>query len=139
MIGKALLAVSVAATIGMPALAAEPRVVGWVERVSINPGGLSLGAKLDTGAKTSSLHAADITVATRAGQRWVSFEVVNGSGHRVRFERPVVRRARIRRAGAGTATRPVIRLSVCLGSASGETEFTLTDRTDMNYQALIGR
>jgi len=106
MIGKILSVLLLAAPVAMPALAAELSVVGWVERVVINPGSLSLRAKLDTGAKTSSLNAADMTFVTRDGRRWVRFQITNGNGHIVKFERPVVRQAKLRRTGADSETRP---------------------------------
>ncbi len=97
---------------------------------------ITLRAKLDTGAKTSSLGGQDVTEFPRDGQDWIGFTVVNGHA---RIERPVVRRATIRRTGAPDQTRPVVRLLTCFAGATRLTEFTITDRSDMTYPLLLGR
>ena len=56
-----------------------PIIYGWVERVELEPVGLSLKAKLDTGAKTSSLDARNIKVVRQDGQRYVIFDVKSGN------------------------------------------------------------
>jgi hypothetical protein len=53
------------------------RVAGWVERVSIFPGNLKIKAKLDTGARNSSLNATDIDAFERNGAKWVRFDMNN--------------------------------------------------------------
>jgi len=72
-------------------------VVGWVETVKIYPGGILVKAKLDTGAKTSSLDCECITPFKRDGKDWLSFSVKNHEGVIVRLEKPVTRVARIKR------------------------------------------
>ncbi len=97
---------------------------------------ITLRAKLDTGAKTSSLGGHDVEVFQRSGQDWIGFAVANGQA---RIERPVVRRVTIRRAGAPDQRRPVVRLLTCFAGATRMTEFTITDRSDMTYPLLLGR
>lgn len=109
--------------------------VGWVESVSIMPGNRVLEAKLDTGADTSSLDARGIEVLQKDGEDWVSFRI--GDSDRVE-QHKVVRWVGIRGAG-GREQRPVVSLSLCLGDKVYDEEFTLRDRSNMNYSVLLGR
>lgn len=114
-------------------------VAGWVEPIYLGEANIKLTAKLDTGANTSSLSAADLTHLVRQQKPWVAFTVRSDDGQEIRIEQPVIRIARIRRAGAGVRERPVISLPVCLAGYREPAEFTLTDRSAMNYPVLIGR
>jgi len=126
-----LLALSGAAT--------AKNVVGWVERVSIYPGKLLIKAKIDTGAKNSSLHCDCISPFERDGQKWVGFTVENDAGKKIRLERKVHRVAMVKRAGEDDQERMVILLGICLDHTYREAEVTLVDRSAMNYPMLIGR
>lgn len=119
--------------------AAEPLTVGWIERVRLDPGGLVLTAKLDTGANTSSLHAAHITRFTRDGENWVAFDVVDQNDNTQRFERRIVRISRIKRHGGGVQERPTVLLDICLGGLAQSTQVNLVNREGFNYQLLVGR
>jgi hypothetical protein len=127
-----------AACIG-PAFAAQPVTVGWLERVKLGEDGLVVSAKLDTGADRSSLHAADIKWIKRDDGDWVAFEVVAEDGRHARFERKVLRVARVRRHGGGVQRRPVVLLELCLGSVRRQTEVNLTDRAGFSQVLLVGR
>jgi hypothetical protein len=117
----------------------ETRIAGWIERVRLGDEGIVVSAKLDTGALTSSLHAADVRWFTRDGEEWVAFEVTEEGGRTVRFERKVVRVARIKRQGADSQRRPTVVIGVCLGGVYRVTEVNLTDRTGFKYEFLVGR
>ena len=70
------LALAVLAVVsGTQALADEPRRMGWLEWSWLEPGHVRLKTKLDTGARTSSLHAEDIATFERDGETWVRFRV----------------------------------------------------------------
>lgn len=114
-------------------------VVGWVENVKIYPGKVMVKAKVDTGAKTSSLDCACITPFKRDGKQWLSFSIKNHEGDIVRLEKPVARIARIKRHFGKEQKRYVVKLGICLGSVYRETEVTLVDRTGFNYYLLVGR
>lgn len=115
------------------------QVVGWVEKVKVYPGGVTVKAKLDTGAKTSSLDCACITPFKRDGKQWLSFSIKNHRGDIVRLEKPVTRIARIKRHFGKEQVRYVVRLGICLGSVYREADVTLVDRTGFNYYLLVGR
>lgn len=121
-------------------LSAQDRtVLGWVEEVVICPGNMVLHAKLDTGARCSSLNAQNMTLFKRQGVSWVRFEVVDRSGRKETFEKPVIRTARIKDHRRPADRRPVIRLGICMGNYFKEADVNLSDRSEFKYQILIGR
>ncbi|MDH3580130.1 MAG: RimK/LysX family protein [Hyphomicrobiales bacterium] len=117
----------------------QPVVAGWIEHVWLTDNKERLQAKLDTGAKSSSIHAEQMETFSRNGQDWVRFSLRNEVGAELRVQRPVARTATIKRAGSESQERLVVRLVICLGGFTGETDFTLADRAGMNYPILIGR
>ena len=114
-------------------------VAGWIENVSIFPGNLMIKAKLDTGARNSSLNAKHIEEFERNREKWVRFDLKNWKGRTVSFETKVIRMATIKQHETESATRPVIRLGICLANVYKEVEVNLEDRSKFNYQMLIGR
>ena len=138
----ALLAVvrSADAQIDAPPRAPKDRViVGFVERVLVFPGTFLLHAKIDTGARSSSLNAQDIVVIKRGGRTLVRFSVTNRENQTITLERMVVRYARIKDIGRRPQVRPVIRLGLCVGPIFRIIQVNLANRTGFNYQLLVGR
>ncbi len=115
------------------------RVAGVIEQVSLPNLGIHLDAKLDTGAKSSALNAQNIEFFSKGRAKFVRFSLTDGSGKQLAVERPLVRMVRIRRAGVKVVKRPIIKLNVCVGGQTAVTLFSLTDRSRLNYQVLIGR
>ena len=113
--------------------------VGWIEKVRIMPSGLSLEAKLDTGADNSSLNATGIRMIKRRGRRWVAFQLTNKAGVTVELERPIIRTTRIKSHAGKRLGRPVIALGIYLGSVFREVEVNLSERKKFNFNMLIGR
>lgn len=123
--------------------AEQQQVFGWVEKVRVLPLSANIYAKLDSGALTSSMHAQDIEYFERKGEEWVRFrieveDVDTGKTISKRLERPLHRDIALRGAG-GRDERPVVLLKLCIGSAIYEEEFSLRDRDNMHYPALLGR
>lgn len=114
-------------------------IAGWVENGWIGEPPIKIKVKLDTGARNSSINAPAYREFSRDGQQFVSFILSNNEGAEVSIEKPVTRSARIRRSGVATKERPVIMLKVCVAGVTSEVEFTLADRSEMNYPILIGR
>lgn len=129
-----------ACTIAGTALAADPKkiTVGIVETVRLDPGNLTLEAKIDTGADESSLDARNIELFDRNGEKWVRFTVPLRRGPKT-LELPFVRMMEIKRANAPSAERPVVRMTVCLGGLTIPANVNLTDRAGLTYRMLIGR
>ena len=116
-------------------------VVGWLEKVVVQADGVSLlmKAKMDSGAKTASIHANAYQLFEKDGQKWVRFKVANFEGKAIDFERPVVRTAKIKRHFGEYQERPVVMLGLCLDNIYVETEVNLVDREGLNYKLLVGR
>jgi hypothetical protein len=113
--------------------------VGWLERVQIYPENLTLRAKLDTGAKTSSLNASNIKEFERQGEKWIRFDVVDRRGKTETLERKLIRSIKIKEHNTDPVERPAVQLGICLGNVYQEVEVNLTDRSVFNYPMLIGR
>ena len=115
-------------------------VIGSVERVVVDPPGIKLEARIDTGAETTSLHADPIIRFERDGKRWVRFTIQeNAQSEPVVLERRVTRRVRIKRHDADSQRRYVVKLWLQLGEIREKVDVTLTDRSDFEYPLLIGR
>ena len=112
---------------------------GWIEKVRIFPGKLVMKAKLDTGARTSSIHAEEVTRFERDGNSWVKFTVKDEHGKIKELEREVHRIVKIKRHEQEPEERPVIFLGICLGDTYRKTEVNLADRSNYAYDLLIGR
>ncbi|MCG6657124.1 ATP-dependent zinc protease [Halomonas campisalis] len=120
-------------------------LVGRSEWIGLPDIGTYLKARVDSGASTSSLSATEITRFERDGENWVRFklgltddDVAVDDVRDEWIEAPVVRRVRILQA-AGTESRPVVSLIMSLGAIHEPVEFTLSDRTHLNYPVLLGR
>ncbi|MDN3526251.1 RimK/LysX family protein [Halomonas sabkhae] len=144
--GGALMAGLVTALLSSAAPAGDDdrKVFGWVEKATIEePWGPEVKVKLDSGALTSSMQAEDIERFKRDGEEWVRFvvEVEDESTEEVvskTFERPVFRNLILTGAG-GQDRRPAVLMTMCIGDTRYEEQFSLEDRSDMNYPVLLGR
>lgn len=129
-----------------------PETLGFVEWVVMKDTGLRLKARLDTGAKTSSLHAVNVQEFNKNGQEWVSFQVPLGDHEDqpsegevdhdaviLEFERPIYRTVLIKRKGAPSQRRHVVKMEFCIAGTIHETQFSLTDRGNFSYPVLLGR
>jgi hypothetical protein len=124
---------------GQQVLSAELTRAGWIEKAVLYPQGMVLHAKLDTGARTSSLHASDPEYIYRDGKEWVRISVTNRNIETVMVEAPVVRDVKIKRHFGERQVRKVVLLDLCIGNVRKTEEVSLVDRTGLNYQLLIGR
>ncbi len=115
------------------------QIVGWVEHVTILPENLKIKAKLDTGAKNSSLNAVNVTEFKRGGDTFVRFDLTNWKGRTETIEAKVIRMAKIKQHNSKPELRPVIRIGICLQKVYKEVEVNLENRSNFNYQLLIGR
>lgn len=120
----------------------RPPSIGWRETVELLDLELPpMVAKIDTGARTSSLHATDLVVKRRQGIEHISFTTSDANGNPVRRTAPLVEERTIRNPGEGgrEEDRPVVECRVRLGNKEWDAEFTLADRSNMQYQVLLGR
>ena len=118
-------------------------VVGWREWVSLTDLGISrIKAKVDTGARTSALHAYDVHEYTDGHRTMVRFKVhpFQKNTHSVRFARAeVVDKRLIRDSGGRVTLRPVILTTVRVGDLNWVIELTLVNRDQMGFRMLLGR
>lgn len=122
----------------------SPQVTaGWREWVRLP--GLGVGhvkAKLDTGARTSALHAFDLTELERDGAEWVQFSIhpwQRSAEDAVLVECPVHDRRVVRSSTGHAQERIVILTDLKLVGRTISTEITLTRRDEMGFRLLIGR
>ena len=112
---------------------------GEDEFVYVREANATIDARIDTGATVSSISARNITEFERNGKKWYRFDI-EANGRVINAEAPFVRYSDVRQSSKSTTTRrPVVSLNVKIGDYSGASEFTLTDRSKMQYALLIGR
>lgn len=111
----------------------------WVGLPELDLAGLR--AKIDTGARTSSLHATDCEVFERDGVHWLRFNAHFGSRSKLRDQRceaPLVTLKTVKSSNGHSQTRYVIRTQLTLGAHTWSVDFSLTCRKNMQYRLLIG-
>ncbi|MFT4157999.1 MAG: ATP-dependent zinc protease [Microbacterium sp.] len=118
-------------------------LIGWREWVSLPDLGVDwLKAKIDTGARTSSLHAFDIHEFDRDGEDWVRFRVnpwQDSHEDAVDVECPVRDRRAVRSSSGHAQQRFVVELLIRLCDREVLAEVTLSNRDEMGFRMLIGR
>ena len=116
-------------------------VVGWRELVSLPELGLTrVPAKIDTGARTSSLHGTVIEQFERDGQQYVRFAVDFPQQHvRQVCEAVHVDWRGITSSNGKTQRRLIIKTPIVIGGRRFRVEISLADRSDMKFPMLIGR
>ncbi len=116
-------------------------IIGAVENVLIEDLDAVFQARIDTGATTSSIDARDVQPFERDGERWIRFQIQRpGEQEPVVLERPRSRRVRIVQAAVEEAEkRPVVELRIRIGAATQIAEFTLSERSNLQFPVLIGR
>lgn len=118
-------------------------IIGWREWCAFPDLGLpEVLAKIDTGAKTSSLHAFKINLFERDGQEWARFKVHPVQRHRhpeISCEAPIVDERSVTSSNGKAESRLVVLTSITLGLVTYKTELTLTNRDEMGFRLLIGR
>jgi hypothetical protein len=118
-------------------------VIGWREWIGFPELGIkNIKAKIDTGARTSALHAFDIEMFTRKGREFVSFKV-HPFQKDMRTVRTcvaeVVDKRKVKNSGGKSSIRPVISTRIKVGELSWMIEVTLINRDEMGFRLLVGR
>lgn len=120
------------------------QVIGWREWVALPDLGITkLKAKIDTGARTSALHAFSVeSFEHDSGKEWVRFGMhprQRSSTEEIYCQAPIVDRRLVRDSGGHQEERIVIKTQIVLGQIRREVELTLTSRDDMLFRMLLGR
>ena len=116
-------------------------VIGWHECISLPELGLEdFAVKVDTGAKTTALHAENIETFYKDTQKWVRFlsPEIPGTAPRM-CEFPVFTKRAITNTSGTPETRIVIRTPMVLLGRKWKIDVSLTDRGTMRFPLILGR
>ncbi|MCL4161140.1 UNVERIFIED_CONTAM: hypothetical protein GTU68_019938, partial [Idotea baltica] len=118
-------------------------VIGWREWVKLSDLGVSrIKVKVDTGARSSALHAYDVKEFTKDGEAWVRFKIhpdQRSSKKIVRAEAKILDYRMVKNTGGKATKRPVILTHVTLLDMTWSVELTLANRDEMGFRMLLGR
>ncbi len=113
--------------------------IGWRELVQLPELGLAdIPAKIDSGARTSSLHATVLEEIERDGEHFVRF-AVDWDGVSHECEAIHVDWRGITSSNGETQRRRIVKTPLRIGDVEFRAEISLADRTDMKFPMLIGR
>ena len=122
-----------------PKITLPNNIIGAIEPIYILPMKSAFYARVDTGATTSSIDVENLKHFERDGQAWVAFDIINlYSKETHHFEKEVLKRVKIKRIEQ-EEHRVKVLMNVKFGGKKLKTEFTLAERSNFDYQGLIGR
>lgn len=118
-------------------------IIGWREWVSLPDLDIkSIKAKIDTGARSSAIHAFDIKPFFSGGKQKVHFKVhpyQKNSSKTITAEAYVIDERKVRNSGGASELRFVIQTTIKLKEFQWPIELTLTNRDVMGFRMLLGR
>jgi hypothetical protein len=122
---------------------ADLPIIGWREWVGLPEFGIeAIKAKVDTGARSSSLHAYNLREFERDGEKWVRFKVHPVQRNRevtVAIEARVIEYRSVRSSSGKATRRPVVTTQLKLLGITWPVELTLASRDKMGFRMLLGR
>ncbi len=118
-------------------------IIGWREWAALPDLGVDhIKAKIDTGAKTSAIHAYRVKKIIKDGAPWASFRLHPVQKHKkpeIQCEAPIVDERRVRSSSGHEEVRYVVKTMLRLGPLARQVEMTLTNRDEMGFRMLVGR
>jgi hypothetical protein len=118
-------------------------MLGWREWVDLPELNLSqIKAKIDTGARSSALHAFSIEPYRKGGERWVMFAIHPKQKNQelvIECHAAIKDRRLVSDSGGHKQRRYVIETPLLIGSTRTNIEMTLTNRDSMLFRMLLGR
>ena len=119
----------------------ETTIIGWRERVDLPGLGISaITAKIDTGARTSALHATHLRLFEKDGAEWVGFRVPHaGLKRAIACEAPLVDNRLIKNTSGVPESRFVIFTRLAIPGRHWDIEISLADRAAMATPLILGR
>ena len=116
-------------------------VIGWMEYVDLPALGLNnIKSKIDTGARTSALHAMDIESFERDGRGWVRFRTEASDGdYDLWVECPIHEIRSIKNTSGIPEDRIIIRTRFRIANRKWTIDLSLTDRDNMTFTLIVGR
>ena len=117
--------------------------VGWREWMALPDLGIEhIKVKVDTGARTTALHAFYIDHYIRQDKEWIRFGIhplQRSKKKVVDCKSPVKDRRIVTDSGGHKEYRYVIETLLSMANATWSAELTLTDRDTMKFRMLLGR
>jgi len=120
----------------------KPLNIGWREMVALPEIGVKcLHAKIDTGARSSAIHAESIQLVQEHGIEKIQFETVSNdkTQERVQCCLPIIDRRYVMNSGGSRELRYFVKTNLCLGPCSWTIELSLTTRLKLRFAMLLGR
>jgi ribosomal protein S6--L-glutamate ligase len=118
-------------------------IVGWQEVISLPSIGLpAIKVKVDTGAKTSSLHAENIKYFTKNGKKYITFDVHPVQKHKdvsIRCQAELKEKRNVKSSSGCQENRPMITVDMKIGDHIFKIDLNLTKRDYMKSRMLLGR
>lgn len=118
-------------------------VIGWREWISLPDLGVtSIKVKVDTGARSSSLHAINQRLFERDEEKWVRFQInplQDSTTNKVNVEAKVIDFRSVRSSSGVSEMRPVIATRIEILGQLCSIELTLSNRDAMGFRMLLGR
>ena len=113
--------------------------LGWREWVFLpSYNDFKLKAKIDTGARTSSIHATNIQIYQKEDSQMVKFQIYQSESF-LDIDTKLVSYKKIKSSFGQTETRPTVHMKIQIGKETWLTEITLAQRSKLTYPMLIGR
>lgn len=124
-----------------PRVSKPQQIIGWREHISLPDFGIfDLPAKVDTGARTTALHAVDQRVFDRDGARWVEFKVPLKNRRATRqICAPILEERDIKNTGGVPERRLVVRTTLVIGKRHWLIDVSLANRAKMEFDVILGR
>jgi len=122
----------------------KPKIrIGWKEWCALPELNIrEIKAKIDTGARTSALHAQVLSISEYEGQRFIRFKVYPHQGelHSAKIcKARLIANRYVMSSSGHREKRYVIRTTLTVGKTSFVTDITLTDRSPLRFRMLLGR
>ena len=117
----------------------EKVLIGRIEWVSLPELKIRHKARIDSGAKTTSMHAMNIEEVEQRGELFVKFQTLDSEGRTVEVVRKVDTTQKVSNTSGLVTKRYVIKEKIKIGNIEREVNINLNDRSKMDYKFLIGR
>lgn len=118
----------------------EKKTIGWREYVDFPEWGIhGIRAKVDTGARTSSLHVEDVRLLKNDQIRFYVVVSEKGPLRRKKVIAGIIRRGKVKSSTGHNTHRWYVKTTIKIGNYEHEVVVNLTDRGGMNFRMLLGR
>lgn len=112
----------------------EDTIIGAVEDVTILPWNITFPARIDTGARKTSIDARNVKIKGNT----VKFHLIDPKGEDHIITLPLKEMQKVKSA-SGQPNRPVVEMTICIGQKKMTIDVNLANRSKMTYPLLVGR